>query len=77
MVVTMPKHVIGTVKDAPLDVQHVILSMVVNKLIFVDLANKQRSTTPDFELLTEMPQLGLSMTYTSITLGEPQDLPLW
>ena len=73
----MPKHVIGTVKDAPLDVQHVILSMVVNKLIFVDLANKQRSTTPDFELLTEMPQLGLSMTSTSITLGDPQDLPLW
>ena len=77
MVVTMPKHVIGTVKDAPLDVQHAILSMVVNKLIFVDLANKQRLTTPDFELLTEMLQLGPSMTSTSITLGEPQDLPLW
>ena len=77
MVVTMPKHVIGTVKDAPLDVQHAILSMVVNKLIFVDLANKQLLTTQDFVPSTEMLQLVLSMTFTSIILGEPQDLPLW
>ena len=77
MVVTMPKHVTGTVKDVPLVVQPAILSMAANKLTFVDLANKQRLMTPAFEPLTEMLQLGLSMTSTNITLGEPQDLPLW
>ena len=77
MVVTMPKHVTGTVKDVPLVVQPAILSMAANKLTFVDLANKQRLMTPAFEQLIGMLQLGLSMTSTNITLGEPQDLPLW
>ena len=73
----MPKHVTGTVKDVPLGVRPAILSMAVNKLTFVDLANKQRLMTPAFEQLIGMLQLGLSMTSTNITLGEPQDLPLW